>query len=448
MIKIHPTKKQTLRYIFKYLKSPQNVITNIYRIDSYNDYPSFFQYATDYLPLRGKYEADLIPNGISFDKDTAFIKTVMETIERWYLSYYSAKDLVFNSYNNLKKKSPETLSPKLFAVINDKQLSSRKYAKFRFSEDTNLYWTKVRKLGGTKEVYAPAQLVFFMYDNKNEEPTIRIPDTSGAAAGTSIDQALYNAVCELVERDAYAIMYYNKTPAKKINLKKITDKNTAELIDYIEEHYFEISIFDITTDINIPTFLCVLVDKTNIGSKITVGIKCDLSWADAMRGAIMESLQGITVLRNIILIKKSMNHKFNRNIVFNRPILERMLYWTDPSSIDDLQFLLSQSTQSLEQQRYVEHRGFSYSEKLHVVVKILKEVGINNIYWKQIAPTVLEGFNFYGVKVLIPELQPISLDQNYLYFGGGRLYSVPVKLGFREKPIKSEELNLIPHPLP
>lgn len=441
---------RTLKYISVYLNSPENVITNIFRIDYYNDYPFFYQYATEYLPRNGRYESDLLANGISKDKNVAFIKAVMETIERWYLSNYKESEFIFDSYKNLKNKFIDALNPNLLRVVSQRQLLLKNYSKFKFSDNSRFYWTKVHSIVSKKQVNIPAQLAHFMHNKRHNEPCIRISDSTGAAAGTSIEEALYKGVCEIIERDAYAIIYYNKLPARKIAKKAIPDIEIQFLINYIERHYFDVVIFDITLDIKVPIFLCILIDKTSIGPKIIVGVKCSLFWKEAIHGAIMEALQGLNSTRELFSIKNSLGEKnFNKITNSVKPIVERLLFWARPSSIAHMDFLLAlpyQQPSLLQYKKYDE--SASFRKRLALVVQKLEETGIRDVYWKKITPLNLDKFSLYAAKVVIPELQPISLDNKYLYFGGKRLYTVPVKLGLRKSPIKERELNTIPHPLP
>lgn len=441
---------KTLKAILAYLESSENVITNILRSDLYNDYPFFFQFMTDYLPRNGYSEADLIANGISLNKNEAFIKAVMETIERWYLSNYSEDDLIIDSYHNVRKKNENTLNPQLFSLIANKQLLLKSYAKFCFSRKSFFYWTSVEKLFSKEKFFIPAQLIYCMNVPKKREPIIRLFDSTGAAAGTSIEQALYNAICELIERDAYAITYYNKLNIKKVLLDNISDKNIRLLINDIQRRYFKVLVFDISLDINIPVFLCILIDETNIGPKVTVGLKCSLFWEEAIYGAIMEALQSLTSTRDMMNIKKRLKKDaFNKIGISTKASIERVLYWADSVSVKNLDFLISSPYQSPGSFLYkTSTHNFSYKELLHIVGEKIKEGGIRDIYWKKTTPETLNKFDLYGVKVVIPKLQSISLDSRFLYFGGERLYTVPVELGFRKQPIKENQLNRLPHPLP
>jgi len=55
----------------------------------------------------------------------------------------------------------------------------------------------------------------------------------------------------------------------------------------------------------------------------------------------------------------------------------------------------------------------------------------------------------YGVKVvkvIIPQLQPLHLDEKYPYLSFRRLYEAPVDMGVLTRAKTFNELNKIPHP--
>jgi hypothetical protein len=51
------------------------------------------------------------------------------------------------------------------------------------------------------------------------------------------------------------------------------------------------------------------------------------------------------------------------------------------------------------------------------------------------------------VRALISGIQPIHFGHSLERLGGKRLYELPVKTGFREKPTSEASLNPCPHPL-
>jgi len=64
------------------------------------------------------------------------------------------------------------------------------------------------------------------------------------------------------------------------------------------------------------------------------------------------------------------------------------------------------------------------------------------IYYKDITSKYFKDIPFKVVKVIIPGMQPVHLNEKYPLFGGNRLKSVPLALGY-EIP---RNLNSYPHP--
>lgn len=76
---------------------------------------------------------------------------------------------------------------------------------------------------------------------------------------------------------------------------------------------------------------------------------------------------------------------------------------------------------------------------------MLKEKDIEAVYVDITHPKIKK-HGIVVVKVFIPKLQPLYLDECYPYLGGNRLYDVPVQLGFLKVPNQEFQLNKIAHP--
>ena len=82
-------------------------------------------------------------------------------------------------------------------------------------------------------------------------------------------------------------------------------------------------------------------------------------------------------------------------------------------------------------------------EKLKRLTKIFSDKNYE-LYYKDITISEFKKLNYYIVKVIIPKMQPIYLNEKYPLLGSDRLYSVPAKLGFKNK--LEDDLNKYPHP--
>lgn len=437
--------------IENYLKSDQSVINHVTLLDSYNDYPYFFQYATRHLPLPSNPYLDTLSNGISLDEDTAIVKAVMETVERWYLSQYNTKDFVFGSYRDLQKKSLRAINPLTLSPHSKKQLNLKKFSRFDTNLNTTFYWVKANRLFSNESLFIPAHVINFLSEKDLLDKIILLADSSGAAAGTSVEQALYNAICELIERDAYAIMFYNFLPVKRVDLTKIDDKNISKLLNYIKKCYFDVLVFEITLDINVPIFFSITIDQTGVGPLITVGAKCSLDWDDAIHGAILESFQGRSFLRDFTTAQKSYKKSSGVEAYIspksNEAIFKRFKFWAYRENVNKLDFLLKKKPEPISDFPIQSPRT-TYKEKLKTIYKMLSDAGIHDVFWTKTTPKSLDDLSIFGVKVIIPTLQRISLDADLPYFGNSRMYDIPVKMGYRKKALSENKLNRFPHPLP
>ena len=82
-------------------------------------------------------------------------------------------------------------------------------------------------------------------------------DSNGNAAGSSVADAVLQGLLELVERDAVALWWYNRTSAPGVDL----DAFCEPWIDEMREVYAgigrEVWVLDVTSDLQIPTMVAL-----------------------------------------------------------------------------------------------------------------------------------------------------------------------------------------------
>jgi len=64
------------------------------------------------------------------------------------------------------------------------------------------------------------------------------------------------------------------------------------------------------------------------------------------------------------------------------------------------------------------------------------------VIYVDLTPSNLKNKKIYVVKVLVPEFQPLYLDERFPYWEGKRLKEIPQKLRF----IPCKNINKFPHP--
>lgn len=382
-------------------------------------------------------------SGADFDEEVAILKTINEGLERFSLCVYRNDNLLFSSYEKIAGKA---INPSSFAGISDVQRQSDK--RLEIKRDSCFRWVKGFSLPEKKDVFIPAQLVYVGYRYHLGEPLIQQQISTGAAAATSFEEALYSGICETVERDAFVITYFNKLSPPLINLETIDDVDFQKLLASFKRYNLELYVINTTTDIAIPSVMAIIVDRTGVGPAVHVGNKTDLNFKKAIIGAVCECLKGRLSYRGKSFNTASLLERMEKLKNFNLPIKnfeDRFLYWASVDSIPKIDFLLQGRKQDLTSEDLNQFGGASSHEKLETVLNLLKSRGVD-VYAADITPPQIREEGIWITKVVIPQLQPFFLKEEIKELSGKRLFEVPVILGYRDKPLSEKDINTIPHP--
>ncbi|WNY24959.1 YcaO-like family protein [Methanolapillus millepedarum] len=85
-------------------------------------------------------------------------------------------------------------------------------------------------------------------------------NTNGIASGNTLEEAVYHALCEVIERDAWSLCEANKTGGRAII--DIDDEDICRLLSLFENAGVHVVLRDITSDIGIPTIAAIADDVT------------------------------------------------------------------------------------------------------------------------------------------------------------------------------------------
>ncbi len=409
----------------------ENIIVNgIYRDPQYNDEPKIFNYGIKY---KSKRKDNLnIASGFSFDKKLALVKVLGEALERYSLDIYKPKIVAKGSITEISKLG-QYLKPLRISPFSVRQLKQRENSKFVIRNSSKFSWSEAVFLNKNKKILIPSQLISFNHSLIDGEPEIMPINSTGTAFGLTFDEALYRALCEAIERDAFVISYLNKLPSPRIDLKSLNDTKIDKILDILGRYKLEVFVLDLTMDIGIPVFGALVIDKTGLGPAISLGLKAGWETKNCIIGAIEESL----MTRSWIRDKSFYINPKSKKVIKIENIEQRALLWFPTQMIEHLNFWLkNKNIIRIDTKKKSDN-------KLEKTLKSLIDNGMNIIY-KDITPKVIKNAGFFVIRTLIPELQPLYLNEKYKFLGSKRLYDVPPKLGFTKK--NEAGLNKVPHP--
>lgn len=314
----------------EFVNNSKDIILNIQKLPWYNDEPKIFSYLVTY---KTKYRTDgNIASGFSFDKEMALIRVLGETAERYCLDNYSPRNVLTSSIKDIKFSH---LDPLAIAAFSKNQLRKSSLKKYRVNKQTQFRWVKGISLSEDKTIFVPSQLIT-INNNKEENKLILNPISTGAAAGLSLNNALYRGICEIIERDGFMISYLNKLPVAKIDLLSIKNKTISKFLETFHRYNLELVVLDITTDLGVSTFTALTLDRTGLGPAVSVGIKAGLDVIPCIIGAIEESLMTRSWLRDKFVYKDP-DYKGKGKIT---DIVDRAHFWFPINSIKYLDFWL------------------------------------------------------------------------------------------------------------
>ncbi|WP_165933421.1 YcaO-like family protein [Arundinibacter roseus] len=351
-------------------------------------------------------------SGNGSTKEIADAKAFCETLERYSQIFRDREDeYLISSHNELKEKAIHPHQLMLFSSLqydSNNALSHAGKPLKPFDESESIAWSEVEDNLTGERKWIPTALLYLgipAEDTTSERFFTWI--TNGTAAGSSTEMARLNALYEIVERDAFAIWWYNRLPCPGIDIHYFAHLKLVE--SAIQEHKKagkNLYVFDCTQDIQIPT-IAVISDYPDgtfcvaTASNISIEKACDKAFGE-LNQVYLHHLAKKTKLTHVE------SDDIAQTISFHLP---QKPNWP------------------------VENKVLSISEELKMVEGEIRQRGLT-IYYKDLTRSDV---HLPVVKAIIPGMR----DWN-IRFAEGRLFSVPQKLyGYLPTEEQFRNFNLL-----
>lgn len=351
------------------------------------------------------------------NKNVAYIKAVMEAIERYSLipSKSNMRDWKKLSISEIERINNIKLQE--YSKFSKLQLKSECFKDFILdNRKDKLTCCKVENVSTSSNTYLPCQLFYLPF--KHDEKTVRLPISTGAAAGFSKEECIFKGILEIIERDQFITSYLGGIPGKKIHLVN-TPKIISEILD--EFSFFNLTphIIYLDSDIEIPTILTILEDNTGIGPMYTLGLKCSPDIPYCIKASLEEAFHSRRWLRYEMenIDKKDVN-KLIRNQKTITEILDRGLIWSSKRVRGKLDFWI--------RNKHIIHLDLSKkisTISLNRLLEIIREKNWD-CYTKDFSIKELKKYSVFCYKVFIPQAHPLYLDERYPYLDDTRIKQI------------------------
>jgi thiazole/oxazole-forming peptide maturase SagD family component len=359
--------------------------------------------------------------------EEAEVSCLAEGLERYSLIYRGDEPIIRARFRDL----PGAVHPHEILLFSDRQYVHREewnstHSEFQnvpvpFDPETVIGWVEARRLAGGPSGWIPAAHCYMWYALQPGEPAIALSDSNGCGAGRSIEEATLAGLMELVERDAMAIWWYNRLRRPGLPRDELGDEALQRVMASFAAMGRPIRLLDITSDLGIPTVVAIAARED--GAEPFFASSAGWSRGAAARKAVWEVCQiwhSVTrrgecsqELAQWLLTASTFTHPWLVPDGFSRADPE-------PDHVD-----LSDAS-TVDATRV--NRG------LAAAVERLRSAGLD--------PMVLD-FDRDDVALPVARVVVPGLRHFWGRFSGGRLYEVPVCMGWLREATQEAALNPI-----
>ncbi len=382
-----------------------------------------------------------VTGGIAVYKDAtgALIPALAEALERsiWLEKSDFYTDVRIRTVAQIAAEGHAIL-PERFAGFSEKQRSSDR--RLTLPPESEYVWIRGYSWAEGKSVHIPAQIIQPLRAHPEYkariEPIIRTPITTGLATHSTRAAALLSGALEVIERDAFMIMWMNQLSLPKIDASElcIARSSLAGLAASCEKYGFRPHFVRLITDAPAYAVCAVVEDTRSNAVAYSLGLKADQDIAHAAEGALLEALRAGHSARVRIRRGEKME-KTGREIQHT----DRLLYWADPSRASKLAFLVAGATAPMPHERW---DTYTTEQQWHEIVAWCRSC---NYELASVPLSTRENtpLPWHVEMVVVPELQPMHQDERYACLGGRRLRSIPDMHGYRPR---ESAYDTEPHP--
>ncbi|MFE1407600.1 TOMM precursor leader peptide-binding protein [Streptomyces sp. NPDC058770] len=370
-----------------------------------------------------------LSGGKGVTETEARVSALCEAVERYSGTRHGDEAVVRDTFRAL---GDAAVHPNACQLYGERQFRDRdrwnsagsrlSHVPERFDVDRPTEWTPVWSLTSGRQRLLPTSMLYYG-DGWGTDGLSA--DSNGNAAGSSPEDALVQGFLELVERDAVALWWYNRTRQPAIDL----DAWDEPYVDRIREGCAglnrEVWALDLTSDLGIPVVAALSRRVDKPAEDVIFGFGAHFDPQLAVRRALTEMGQLLPAVCDA-----RPDHTGYR-ITDPEP-----LEWWRRATTAGEPYLAPDPTAPARTPAHWSYapRG-DLLDDIAAITGLVRAHGMELLVLDQTRPDL----GLPVVKVIVPGLRPF-----WARFAPGRLYDVPVALGRRSEAVAYEDLNPVP----
>lgn len=365
--------------------------------------------------------------GADEDERWAKIRAIAEAAERYALVVLDNAECVVDSAQGLGSAA---LDLDTVPRCSARELADPRCPLIAPQKDAPQRWVPGFDMVSGKSCMVPAIMTHLLLPEYRAE-NFWLPISTGVAAHFDLDKALWTAFCEVVERDAIAGTWLARPDLPEI----VLDGTPAEEMKFrrLLASGVEQRMWDATSDMGVPTVYAVQLTDNHPTLGQFVSCAADASYTVAAAKTIREAAAG--------RLKFEHANDIPADIADFTRLVDGATHMGAPSRRDGFDFLLKASRRI--GLGTLEAATIGRVGHMQAAVERCRRLGMQLIV-ADLTTDELREIGLWVVRVIVPQLLPMSPVHRARYLGHPRLYDLAAlhgRAGFSEADVN-------PHPQP
>ncbi len=360
----------------------------------------------------------------------AKVSAVCEAIERYSAVWRGGESVVRAAYDDLDAAT--ALHVQELLLFSDDQFAGREkwnadpthrlhLVPEPFRTDLILDWSAGWSLTRDTERLVPTGYAWYGHPDLARH-FFCVGDSNGGASGNTLEEAILQGFCEVVERDAVALWWYNRLRRPAFDLDSLEDPYVETLRRAYAAMDRDLWVLDITSDLGIPAF-AALSRRDHDVQDIMVGFGAHPDPAIAAMRALTEVNQFLPFV----------DRRDSGGGTLYRTDDPETLAWCQQARVESEPWLLPDPSRlATRLGDFTAPPGDDLAGNIQACVTRAKAADLEVIVLDQTQPDL----DLCVVKVIVPGMRHF-----WRRLGPGRLYDVPVRTGQLAHPTTEEGMN-------
>jgi ribosomal protein S12 methylthiotransferase accessory factor len=424
------------------LVGPYGVVNGVSRLPNHAGEPAFPIYVAslgDLTPLNanvaestggGSTRGTIDGAGGALDEEKASRLCLAEAIERYASCFVPEDELIWATADELGDEAADLTR---FPECSETELANPRSFMAPIDTSARIRWVRGWSLTEGRAKWVPTVSTWLHINARTHAERFTSPISTGCATHTSLTRAVINGLAEVVERDSIALTWLQRISWPKLEID-VDDERLAPFRRRYERSHVTTHFFDATTDTGIPTFYSVDVTPDNEVLGQLVMCTTSLDPIDSIAKMYRESASSRIAMQS--------SREQPDDVDEFVSVFHGASYMGSPERRSEFDFLLD-STETRKLSEVPDLTSGDDEQELQEMVRRLAAIDAE-VLVVEITTEEARAAGFRVVRVIVPELMPLSFVHTARYLAHPRLYSAPAKLGY---PVADEaHINPLPQP--